>query len=123
MNEIKLIVAGGRDFNDYALLSRVLFAIADVELADKSVSIVSGMARGADALGVRFAKEHGVLLHEFPADWDRYGKAAGHRRNEAMGDFADRLVAFYDGQSKGTAGMIAYMRKLGKPLTIIGYGA
>lgn len=121
MNEFKLIVAGGRDFNDYALVERVLFAMADTELADYGVSIVSGMARGADALGHRFAKANGVQVYEFYADWDGLGKSAGHRRNEDMGRFADGLLAFFDGSSKGTAGMIAFMQKLGKPVTIINY--
>ncbi len=54
MEEFKLIVAGGRDFNDYRLLSKTLNELANDEYADKSISIVSGMARGADALGHHF---------------------------------------------------------------------
>lgn len=121
MNEYKLIVAGGRDFNDYDLLSRVLIAMADVELADKAVSIVSGMARGADALAVRFAKEHDVTLYEFPAQWDDYGKYAGYYRNKKMGNFSDALLAFWDGKSRGTKHMIDYMQGLGKPVHIVNY--
>ena len=120
MSEFKLIVAGGRDFDNYELLSRVLFAMSDVELADKDVSIVSGMARGADALGVRFAKEHAVMLYEFPADWDKHGKSAGPRRNEEMGRFADGLLAFWNG-SNGTGHMIAFMKNLNKPVTVVRY--
>lgn len=123
MTEFKLIVAGGRDFADYEKLSRVLFAMAEVELADKAVSIVSGMAKGADALGVRFAKENSVTLYEFPACWDKYGKSAGYRRNDEMGNFADGLLAFWDGESKGTKNMIEFMKKLGKPTTVIRYEA
>jgi len=121
MKEFKLIVAGGRDFNNYELLRRALFAIADVELADREVSIVSGMARGADALGVRFARENNVKLHEFPADWDRHGKCAGFIRNHAMGDVADGLLAFWDGQSKGTNDMIQYMQSKSKLVNIVNY--
>jgi hypothetical protein len=117
----KLIVAGGRDYTDYEHLSRVLFAMADVEFADKEVSIVSGMARGADRLAVRFAKDNYVDLHEFPADWHQYGKRAGFMRNAQMGDFADGLLAFWDGQSKGTAQMISYMKKLNKFVHVINY--
>ena len=121
MQEFKLIVAGGRDFNDYDYLSRVLFAMADVELADKAVSIVSGMARGADALGYRFAKEHDIVVYEFPADWNTHGKAAGFIRNKQMGDFADGLLAFWDGRSAGTKHMIEYMQGLGKPMQVVEY--
>lgn len=121
MQEFKLIVAGGRDFNDYDLLSRVLIAMADVELADKAVSIVSGMARGADRLAVQFAREHGVKLYEFPADWDSYGKYAGYYRNKKMGNFSDGLLAFWDGKSRGTKHMIEYMQGLGKPVQVVEY--
>lgn len=119
--ELKLIVAGGRDFNDYTLLTRVLIALAEDERADRSVSLVSGMARGADALGVRFAKEYSIKLYEFPADWDKYGKRAGLIRNHAMGDFADGLLAFWDQKSNGTRDMIQYMQKLGKPVHTVTY--
>ena len=136
MNEFKLIVAVGRDFMNYELLSRTLFAMADVEFADKHISIVSGMAGGADALGVRFAKQNGVKLYEFPAKWDDltapgavikrnargfYNANAGFARNHAMGRFADGLLAFWDGKSRGTQDMITYMRGLHKPVTVVNY--
>ena len=121
MNEFKLIIAGGRDFNDAALLERVLIAMSDTEYADKAISIVSGMARGADVLGYAFAKAHSIKCYEFYANWDMYGKSAGHRRNEQMGRFSDGLLAFHDGVSRGTAGMISFMRTLNKPVTVIRY--
>lgn len=119
--QFKLIVAGGRDFNDYDLLSKEITNLALVTYEDKFVSIVSGMARGADALAVRFAKEQEVELHEFPANWDKYGKSAGYRRNEEMAQAADGLLAFWDGKSKGTANMIESMRKRGKPVHVVRY--
>lgn len=119
--EFKLIVAGSRGFSNYALLSRVLFAMADNEFADYSLSIVSGMARGADALGHRFAKEHGVQVYKFPANWSGLGKRAGFIRNTQMGNFADGLLAFWDGQSNGTKHMVDYMHQLKKPVHIINY--
>lgn len=121
MKEFKLIVAGGRDFNDAEHLSRVLFAMADVEFADYAVSIVSGMARGADALGYQFAKTNHVKAYEFPAHWDKYGKRAGFMRNAEMGKMADGLLAFWDGKSRGTNHMINFMKSLNKPVTIIRY--
>lgn len=123
MKEFKLIVAGGRDFNNYAQLSRVITDLATSKdmYGDRDVSIVSGMARGADALAVRFAKEHGIQLHEFHADWDRLGKGAGFARNADMGRFADGLLAFWDGKSRGTAHMIEFIRKINKPVHIINY--
>lgn len=119
--EYKVIVAGGRDFTDYELVSRVLFAMADTEHADKEISIVSGMARGADRCGYDFAIEHNVVVHMFPANWDKYGRRAGYVRNEEMGNFSDALVAFWDGESRGTKHMIEYMRSINKPVTVINY--
>ena len=121
MNELKVIVAGGRDFNDYNLLSTVLFDYAESVGEEVSVSIVSGMARGADKLAHTFAKNEGVQVHEFPADWDAYGKCAGFIRNDQMSVFADALIAFHDGSSKGTTNMIQTMRRMGKPVLIIRY--
>lgn len=119
--ELKLIVAGSRSFTDYALMCRVLIAMADVEFADVAISIVSGTAKGADALAIRFANEHNVRLYQFPANWypnGRLDRGAGYRRNAEMGNFSDGLLAFWDGQSNGTKHMIDYMRKLNKPVHI-----
>lgn len=120
-NEFKLIVAGGRDFNNYAHVCKALTRLAEENYFDKAVSIVSGMARGADALGHRFAIEKNVVVYEFPADWDKYGKRAGFMRNEDMGRFSDGLVAFWDGQSRGTKHMIDFMKSLNKPVHTIPY--
>ena len=121
MEEFKLIVAGSRGFTDYDLMLRVLIAMTDYELADKKLSIVSGMARGADQLGVRLATEYDLPLHKFPANWDGLGKRAGFIRNTQMGNFADGLLAFWDGQSNGTKHMVDYMHKLKKPVHLIKY--
>lgn len=112
--ELKLIVAGGRDFNDYALMEKLLNQLANEEYEKYSVSIVSGMARGADALAARFAEENNIQLYEFPADWNQHGRGAGYVRNREMAVFADALVAFWDGESKGTANMIKTMHAMHK---------
>ena len=62
MQEFKLIVAGGRSFNDYELLSKVIMDMANIEYPDQALSIVSGMAKGADALGYMFAIKHSVQM-------------------------------------------------------------
>jgi len=121
MNQFKLIVAGGREFNNYQRLSVELSNLAMGVYADKAISIVSGMARGADHLAVRFARNNGVTLHEFWADWDKLGKRAGFARNADMAVFADGLLAFWDGQSSGTKHMIDTMQRMGKPVHVIQY--
>lgn len=121
MKEFKLIVAGSRGFKDYLTLESTLLDLAKGLYANQALSIVSGMAKGADSLAVRFAKEHGVQLYERPANWDKYGKAAGYRRNTEMGNFADGLLVFWDGESRGTKHMIDYMESLGKPVFLVRY--
>jgi hypothetical protein len=121
MTEFKLIVAGGRDFDNQDLLIRVLNGLADVEYADQEISIVTGMARGADRIAYEFAQHHQIHYYPFPADWDRYGKRAGFVRNEAMAKFSDGLLAFWDGQSRGTGHMVNTMRGLGKPVHVVQY--
>lgn len=119
--EFKLIVAGSRGFKDYDLMLRAVIALMDHELADKKLSIVSGMAQGADQLGVRLANAFGLDLYKFPANWDGFGKKAGFIRNTQMGNFADGLLAFWDGKSNGTKHMVDYMHKLKKPVHLITY--
>lgn len=100
----KVIVAGSRHFDDYPLLCWKL----DRLLAQKmgNVEIVCGKARGADSLGEQYAKERGIPIRYFPADWQTLGKSAGYQRNVQMAAYADALVAFWDGKSKGTKHMI-----------------
>ena len=117
----RLIIAGGRDFTDLNLLSEIMYSLGDGVLADIEIDIVSGMARGADALGYMFAHQHGIKVHEFHAQWNKYGKRAGYVRNEEMGRFADGLVAFWDGESRGTRHMIEFMKRLGKTVFVVTY--
>jgi len=109
MAPFRVIVAGSRDFDDYDLLKRKL----DIFLLGRDragITILSGAARGADKLGERYANEHGYSIMRFPADWRSYGKAAGPIRNADMVSIAHALVAFWDGESRGTADVIAKAR-------------
>lgn len=110
---MKVIVAGGRDFNNFDLLSSELKQFIG-EQNKNSCEIVCGKARGADTLGEEFAKQHQFPIVYFSADWETYGKSAGYIRNMQMAEYADSLVAFWDGKSKGTKHMIdlAYRHKL-----------
>lgn len=106
----KVIIAGSRTFDDYDMLCRYadhkLSRIAWAPDLFGPIEIVSGGARGADSLGERYAKDKGYKLTVFRADWDRYGKRAGYLRNVQMAEYADALLAFWDGKSRGTANMI-----------------
>jgi hypothetical protein len=107
----KVIIAGSRDFNDYPYLRAYLASIPPwIEITE----VVCGMAAGADTLGKQWAEKNGIPVKEFPADWERLGRKAGPMRNVEMGVYADGLVAFWDGQSKGTLHMIKFMESEGK---------
>ena len=124
---MKLIVAGGRDFNDYELLKEKLDYFLCVS---KEIEIVSGGQKtinpdgphyGADYLGECYAKEKGFYLTVFPADWKTHGKAAGMIRNKQMAEYATHLVAFWDGESKGTKNMIDTATKMGLGVRVVRY--
>lgn len=105
---LKVIIAGGRDFTDYHLLSKV----CDFMLQNHSdIEIVSGCANGADKLGEKYAKEKGYSIKKFPADWEKFGRSAGFLRNDQMAQYADALIAFWDKKSKGTNHMINLAKK------------
>lgn len=101
---MKIIIAGSRTFKDY----KKLCEICDKILQDQTkIEIVSGAYyKGADKLGEQYAKERGFNLKKIPADWNKYGKAAGPKRNEQMANYANTLIAFWDGKSNGTRSMI-----------------
>ena len=105
---MKVIIAGGRDFNNYELLCEY----CDKILANSiNIEVVSGKARGADSLGERYARERGYPIKDFPANWDEFGKSAGYIRNKQMAEYSDGLIAFWNGKSKGTKHMIDLARE------------
>lgn len=115
---MKVIIAGSRDFNDYERL----YQFCDRILSKQStVQVVSGTARGADRLGEQYAEEKGYEIKYFPANWDKYGKSAGYKRNEEMAKYADALIAFWDDKSKGTKHMINLARNHNLKIAICHY--
>ena len=119
---IKVIIAGTRDFNDYAFLKKNLdYFLQGINPNNEEIEIVSGNARGADKLGERYAKEHNLPVKLFPANWDKYGKRAGYLRNQEMANYADVLIAFWDEKSKGTKHMIDIAKKQGLTVIVVGY--
>ena len=115
---MKLIIAGGRAFDDYELLTR---EVEKIIAGEPVVEIVSGGAKGADRLGEFFAIDHNLPIKRFPADWDLHGKSAGFKRNAEMADYADHCICFWDGRSKGTGHMINLAKSKGLAVTVINY--
>ena len=121
MKEFRVIIAGGRQFNDYGLLSAKCDGILSQKRMTHKIIIISGTARGADTLGERYARERGYTVERFPADWNTLGKRAGYVRNCQMADNADALIVFWDGESPGTKNMVEIARERNLAVRVIRY--
>lgn len=104
---MRTIIAGGREITDP---KEVILAVE--KSGFEITTIISGGARGVDSLAIDYAFENDIEYEVFKADWDRYGRSAGPRRNQEMAENADALIAIWDGESRGTANMIDTARKL-----------
>lgn len=110
---MKTIIAGSRDITSDKVLY-VLDSLNDV------TEVISGGAKGPDSFGEQWGLSKGIPVKRFPANWNEYGKSAGMVRNIKMLEYADWLVAFWDGKSKGTKHIIDNAPKYGvKVVTIL----
>lgn len=131
MKELRVIIAGSRDFDDFPKLMNssieILTGISKKRDDLDRIRIISGTARGADKLGEQYAKISGYELSKFPVDWDGLGKRAGYVRNAEMAKFAVEddnygvLIAFWDGQSRGTKHMIDLAKRYGLEVHVVNY--
>jgi len=137
---MRIIIAGGRDFNNYNLLEEECLNLFESNpVLYNFVEIISGHANGADKLGEAFAKKHNYLIRIFDADWNNldskpclikynksgspYNALAGFNRNRKMAECASEnngmLMAFWDGKSPGTKNMIDIAKELKLKVSII----
>lgn len=100
---MKTIIAGSRSFgNDfYPILYNIVHSCYWIPSL-----IISGGARGIDSLAIKYASNKHIPYVIMNADWEKYGKSAGYRRNVEMANSAQALIAIWDGKSKGTKHMI-----------------
>ena len=105
---MKVVIAGSREGVSY---SDVKTAIEESGFV--ITEVVSGTARGVDRLGEQWANKNNITVKPFPADWNTYGKRAGYLRNTQMADYADALIAVWDGESRGTKHMIEEAKRKG----------
>lgn len=105
---MRTIIAGSRTCTDFRHVEHAMR-----QCGWTPTVVLSGMARGVDKLGEKWAKENGIKIEYYQAAWDTQGKRAGYIRNERMAKNADALVAVWDGASKGTKHMIDLANKLG----------
>jgi hypothetical protein len=115
---MRIAVVGSRGFEDYKILKAVvdeLRTIYDIK------TIVSGGANGADSLAEQYAEENNLEMKVFPAKWKELGKKAGYVRNIEIWDDSDMGVAFWDGQSRGTAHSFDISKRQQKKLYVFNY--
>jgi hypothetical protein len=109
---MKVAIVGSREYSN---LSKVRVYIQNLPI---DTVIVSGGARGVDKCAEKVAESIGLQTEIYLADWYRYGKAAGMKRNQQIVEASDRVVAFWNGESRGTKNTIDTAKKLGKGVTV-----
>ena len=107
---MKIAIVGSRNLKNIALESY---------LSEEVTEIVSGGAVGVDTIAANYAKENGLKLTVFLPDYNRYGRGAPIVRNKEIVDYSDKVLIFWNGESKGTLSVIKYAEKTGKPSEII----
>ena len=120
-DNFKVVIAGSRGFSNYKLLYEKCNEILREKRKTHNIVVISGHARGADLSGEKYASDMGFDLEIFPAEWKKFGKSAGFRRNEQMAEVADGLIAFWDGKSNGTKHMISIAEEKGISTRVIKY--
>ena len=115
----RVVVAGCRNFNEYEKAKKYINICISKIKTKYELIFLSGGCRGADSLGERYAKENGYKIERHPADWIKFGKSAGPKRNREMAEAADFVICFWDNKSRGTKSMVEHTKKLNKPLKII----
>ena len=113
---MKLIIAGSRHLTD--IDSEGIQDFINFLGIENITEVVCGGAKGIDAAGKLWAEENGIHVEPFPAEWEQYGKAAGHIRNKQMADYADELLVIWNGKSAGSANMKSTMEKINKPVHV-----
>ncbi len=114
----RVIIAGCRDYENYSEAKNFInLCLSNIKNGNEII-ILSVGCKGADKLGERYAEEIGYRIEVFPAEWEKYSKKAGLKRNEEMSMACDCAVIFWDGKSKGTRSMINLARKHNKPIRI-----
>jgi hypothetical protein len=113
---MRVLICGDRNWDKEGIVKRVL-------LQSGATVVIHGDARGADSIAGTLATSLGLKVEAFPADWQRYGRAAGPIRNQQMLDEGrpEKVIAFHPSieTSKGTADMVRRARAAGLPVTVV----
>ena len=116
--EKRIVIAGCRNYENYSEAKKYIdYCVSEIK-GKYTLIFVSGGCRGADYLGERYALENGYKIEKYMAEWDKYGRSAGTKRNERMAQIADYIICFWDGKSRGTKSMIEFSKQYNKPVRI-----
>ena len=108
----KVVVTGSREWKNARYIHDAFKRLSDQHGTE--VEIINGTARGADQMCAEIADNFQFVVRDVPADWSRYGRSAGFKRNVQMLEMQpDLVLAFWDGTSKGTKHTIDEARKRG----------
>ena len=114
----KILVSGCRNYNNYNEAKKYIESCIYNLRNNYTLIFLSGGCRGADALGERYANENNFEVEYYPADWKKFGKGAGPKRNLEMVKNADYIICFWDGKSKGTKSLLEFAKKFNKIINI-----
>ena len=108
--DVKIAIIGSRSIKEVDLEAYLPLGVSE---------IVSGAADGVDTYAAEYARANGIALKEFLPDYRRYKAGAPMRRNQQIAEYADEVIAFWDGKSKGTQKTVEMFKKMNKPAKII----
>lgn len=111
---MRVIVAGSREIADPAVVEQAIR-----ESGFEITTLICGMARGVDLLAYDWAQKNNIPVEEHPADWDRYGRSAGMRRNREMVAVAEAAIIIWDGNSPGTENTLKLVKAKGIPFYLL----
>ncbi len=119
---VGVMVCGSRSITDVTWVERqIVEYLKEIYSGDMDFIIINGLAKGVDMIAKNWAESHKVGTWDFPAEWDKYGRSAGYRRNVTMVEKCDYCLILWDGQSHGTKHDIDLCIEKNKPHKIVKY--
>lgn len=109
-------IVGSRGYDDYFF---IYFLVKELKNQYPGVKVKTGDAKGVDHYVIRACKELGVKYESIKADWKKYGKAAGMKRNPDIIKDCNLVFAIWDGKSRGTENSISICDKMGIQCQIV----
>lgn len=107
-----VLISGSREYPKLELVKKI------VDDLPCDTILLNGRAMGVDNVARNQALFNDIIVQDFPADWNRYGRRAGFLRNHIMVDLAEYVICFWDGKSHGTKDVIDYSLQQNKTLTV-----